>query len=145
MKIKTRYELNKKAKVGDELICPSCHSRFTKTNYQQAFCKTQTGTKCKDKYWNTITPEKRNNTTRISPASALYMSKKKYFKENQRDEFGNSLYGHLKPSVVGGVSVFQGYTSEGYRIWDGVAYDEFDDPVYRVKPGEDNHPLDIEK
>lgn len=29
---------------------------------------------CKDKYWNTVTPTKRNNTTRISPANAAYKS-----------------------------------------------------------------------
>lgn len=29
-----------------------------------------------------------------------------------------------------------GYTSEGYRIIDGVAFDEFDEPVYDVGIGE---------
>jgi len=38
---------------------------------------------------------------------------------------------------------FQGYTSEGYRIIDGVAYDEFDDPVYNVDPYDDTHPFDV--
>jgi hypothetical protein len=75
MKMKSRYELNKASKVGDECICPSCGSVFIKTNYQQAFCKTQVGTICKDKYWNTVTPSKRNNTTRISPASARWLEK----------------------------------------------------------------------
>lgn len=70
MKIKERYELNKESKVGEDLICPSCGSKFTKGNYQQAFCKTKPKTQCKDKYWNTIDPNKRNNTTRISPASS---------------------------------------------------------------------------
>jgi len=70
--MKVRYNINKKAKVGEDLICPSCGSRFTKTHYAQAFCKSKNGTKCKDKYWNTVTPEKRNNTTRISPANAAY-------------------------------------------------------------------------
>lgn len=72
MKLKERYELNKSAKVGTDCICPSCNSKFVKTNYQQAFCKRLSGTQCKDKYWNTVTPTKRNNTTRISPANALY-------------------------------------------------------------------------
>jgi len=31
-----------------------------------------------------------------------------------------------------------GYTSEGYRIIGGVAYDEFDDPVYNVDPYDDD-------
>ena len=73
MKLKERYKLNKTAKVGDECVCPSCGTKFIKTNYQQAFCKSKGGTICKDKYWNTITPEKRCNTTRISPASAAFM------------------------------------------------------------------------
>lgn len=75
MKIKERYKRNKSAKVGDELICPSCGTTFVKEHYQQAFCKTKGGTVCKDKYWNTVTPEKRCNTTRISPANAAYMER----------------------------------------------------------------------
>jgi hypothetical protein len=71
-KIKEKYELAKSAKVGEKCICPSCGTQFEKTNYQHAFCKSKKGTKCKDKYWNTVTPEKRNNTTRISPANAAF-------------------------------------------------------------------------
>jgi len=72
MKITERYKINKGAKVGDNCICPSCGTNFKKTSYQQVFCKSQMGTKCKDKYWNTVVPEKRCNTTRISPANASY-------------------------------------------------------------------------
>ncbi len=128
-KIKELYENAKSAKVGQTCKCPSCGIEFIKTNYQQAFCKSKTGTKCKDKYWNTVTPEKRNNTTRISPASANFMA---------------SRHDHLKPSIVGGVEKFQGYTSEGYRIWDGVAYNEWDEPVYDVDPYNDTHPFDLD-
>lgn len=74
MKIRDRYKLNKDAKVGDKLTCPSCGQPFKKEHYQQAFCKSKSGTKCKDKYWNTVTPTKRNNKTRISPASARFMA-----------------------------------------------------------------------
>lgn len=77
MKIKQRYKINKESKVGSELICPSCASKFIKTSYQQAFCKSKTGTICKDKYWNTVIPTKRNNTTRVSPASKVFMDKRK--------------------------------------------------------------------
>lgn len=35
-----------------------------------------------------------------------------------------------------------GYTSEGYRIIGGVAYDEFDDPVYTVSEVDEMHPHD---
>ena len=75
MKARARYSLNKNANIGDECICPSCNNKFIKTNKQQAFCRTQGGSVCKDKYWNTVTPNKRNNTTRISPASARYMER----------------------------------------------------------------------
>ena len=71
-----RYLENKKAKVGDTCICPACGTEFVKEHYQQVFCKTKGGTKCKDKYWNTVTPTKRNNTTRISPASQAWMDKR---------------------------------------------------------------------
>ena len=70
--MKQRYALNKSAKVGEPCVCPSCGSNFIKDNYQQAFCKGKGGTVCKDKYWNTVTPSKRNNVTRISPANKRY-------------------------------------------------------------------------
>lgn len=81
MKIKARYKLNKESKVNDLCVCPSCGSEFVKTNYQQAFCKYKGGTICKDKYWNTVTPTKRKNTTRISPASKRWMAKQKIYNE----------------------------------------------------------------
>ena len=124
MKLRERYKLNKTAKVGDECVCPSCGTKFIKTNYQQAFCKSKGGTICKDKYWNTITPEKRCNTTRISPASAAFMG------NNSNRNW--ALFGCNAPNVVGGSGRIDGVTSEGYRIMDGIAYDEFDDPVYNV-------------
>ena len=70
-----QYKFNKEAKVGTECKCASCETKFVKTNYQQAFCKTKSGTICKDAYWNTIDPKKRNNTTRISPASQRWLDK----------------------------------------------------------------------
>jgi hypothetical protein len=77
MKIQQRYTLNKSLRVGDNCICPSCGTEFVKVNYQQAFCKSKNGTICKDKYWNTVDPKKRCNTTRISPASARYMEQQR--------------------------------------------------------------------
>lgn len=73
---KKQYNLNKIAKVGETIICPSCGTSFIKTNYQQVFCKSKTGTICKDYYWNNVTPTKKNNTTRISPASKAFLIKK---------------------------------------------------------------------
>jgi len=72
LKLKKKYKQAKSAKVGDECICPSCGREFVKEHYQQAFCKFRKGTKCKDYYWNNVTPTKRNNTTRISPANEQY-------------------------------------------------------------------------
>ena len=83
MKLTARYRLNKESKVGESCICPSCGTEFKKTNYQQAFCKSKSGTKCKDSYWNTVTPEKRNNTTRISPANARWQEKQKQYREER--------------------------------------------------------------
>jgi beta-N-acetylglucosaminidase len=70
--MKKRYKHNKDTKVGEECICPSCGTKFIKQSYQQVFCKSKGGTICKDKYWNTVTPTKHNNTTRISPANKRY-------------------------------------------------------------------------
>lgn len=111
-KMKTKYDAAKAAAVGETVTCPSCGASFVKTRKDQAFCKTKPGTQCKDKYWNTVVPGKKCNTTRISPASAAYM-------ERTKDERVTR------------------YTSEGYRIIGGVAYDEFDDPVYDVDPYDD--------
>lgn len=80
MKLRERYKLNKTAKVGSE----SPPKSEVKMSQNRKFCKSKGGTICKDKYWNTITPEKRCNTTRISPASAEFMknnSKHKQLKQ----------------------------------------------------------------
>jgi uncharacterized protein (DUF2225 family) len=48
--LKDLYKKAKAAKVGETIKCPSCHTKFKKTHHQQAFCKTQIGTVCKDYY-----------------------------------------------------------------------------------------------
>ena len=76
-KMKQRYALANEAAVGSIINCPTCNTPHVKTTYNKVFCSNKTVGKkkgCKDKYWNTVTPEKRNNTTRISPASALFLS-----------------------------------------------------------------------
>ena len=78
--IRATYKHNKSAKIGEICYCPSCGQQFKKEYYQQAFCRTKTGTKCKDLYWNTVTPEKRCNTPRISPASQAWLDRQ----ESQR-------------------------------------------------------------
>ena len=83
--VKKQYNANKEAKVGDVCVCPSCRTEFTKTQHQQAFCKSKAGTECKDKYWNTVTPTKRNNKTRISPASARFMATQADIRRDRRE------------------------------------------------------------
>lgn len=73
--LKKAYEQAKSKRVGETCSCPSCRTAFVKVSYQQAFCKSRPGTECKDFYWNNVTPSKRNNTTRISPANALWSLK----------------------------------------------------------------------
>jgi hypothetical protein len=65
-------------------------------------------------------------------------NKKKVEENNIKRESWNA------PSIVGGSGVVTGVTSEGYRIMDGTAYDEFDSPVYDVDPNEDEHPFSTE-
>jgi len=72
-KMKECYNTNKDSSKGSLCSCPSCNTEFTKGFYQQIFCKSKPGTQCKDKYWNTVDPKKRCNTTRISPASRRFM------------------------------------------------------------------------
>jgi len=127
--LKALYLKAKSAKVGETAFCPSCGKPFEKTNYQQAFCKNNSGTICKDYYWNNVTPNKRNNKTRISPASASFMADR-----------SNAL----RPMNTLAVGKFQGYTSEGYRVFGGIAFDEFDEEVYHVDRNDDRHPFDLE-
>lgn len=46
--MKSSYELNKAAKVGEQITCPVCGTVFNKKQYSQAFCCKE----CKDSYWN---------------------------------------------------------------------------------------------
>lgn len=69
------YIKAKAAKVGDIIECPGCNKDFVKKTYNQVFCNninSKVSNNCKDKYWNTVDPRKRNNTTRISPANRRY-------------------------------------------------------------------------
>lgn len=101
MKIKERYTLNKSLYIGDVCVCPSCQTEFVKEHYQQIFCKTKGGTKCKDRYWNLVTPEKRNNNTRISPASKRWLSNRK-----------------IEHSFRPGYDDVHPFSSEGLGQWD---------------------------
>lgn len=82
--IKNRYEANKTLKVGDECKCPSCGTKFIKQAYNQSFCKSKPKTQCKDKYYNTVDPNKRNNVTRVSPSNAQYRGYLAVIRDAQR-------------------------------------------------------------
>lgn len=60
-----QYESNKKAKVGDTIVCPSCGKPFKKKSYQQAFCRNKGRNNCKDHYHN------RASEKRLARAIAL--------------------------------------------------------------------------
>jgi len=68
-----KYNACQSAKIGTEIVCPSCNTTHVKKSYQSVFCKSKGGTKCKDNYWNNVDPSKRDNRTRISPANASFM------------------------------------------------------------------------
>ena len=91
--MKKKYLKSKQAKVGDKCVCPSCNTEFIKEHYQQTFCKTKPGTQCKDKYWNTVTPNKKNNTTRISPASKRWLGAREIDNEAEEYEGAENLSG----------------------------------------------------
>ena len=102
--MKKRYNINKAAKVGEIISCPSCGFKFKKGSYQQVFCKTKGGTKCKDKYWNTVDPNKRNNTTRISPANAAWLLANNSL---GKEPHFNDIYNDFHP--------FEGLNDEDYK------------------------------
>lgn len=51
--------------------------------------------------------------------------------DSQKDEYNLKRYGELAPNTYGS-NIISGYTPEGYRIMDGIAYDEWDEPMYNV-------------
>lgn len=71
-KLMILYEACKVAHIGSTITCPSCNAQHIKNTYNTVFCKTKSGTKCKDNYWNHVDKSKRDNRTRISPANARY-------------------------------------------------------------------------
>lgn len=54
-KMKALYEKAKAEKTGNKIQCPSCGNWIVKNQYNTTFCSR----KCKDKYWNTVDPNKR--------------------------------------------------------------------------------------
>lgn len=68
--MKQLYTIGKTASIGTVISCPGCGMTLVKKTKDHKYH----GSVCKDAYWNNVDPRKRNNTTRISPASARYMS-----------------------------------------------------------------------
>ncbi len=75
-KLNSVRDRNREAKVGESLVCPSCGTGFKKRSYQQVFCKSKTGTKCKDRFWNTVDESKRNNQDRLSLSRVVWLFEK---------------------------------------------------------------------
>jgi hypothetical protein len=65
---KAYHGLAKDASVGMVIVCPGCGQTHVKATPGHKY----RGTVCKDAYWNSVDPRKRNNAARISPASARY-------------------------------------------------------------------------
>ena len=55
-----------------------------------------------------------------------------------------NLFGEDAPNIYGGSGRISGITSEGYRVMDGIAYDEFDCPVYNCSKFDEAHPHDLD-
>jgi endogenous inhibitor of DNA gyrase (YacG/DUF329 family) len=70
--MKHRYSVAEKSKIGVRINCPACSRLITKKSYQHKFCNKR----CKDFYWNNVIETKRNNVSRISPASRRYMAER---------------------------------------------------------------------
>ena len=49
------YDNASLAKVGSVIRCPVCGKKITKTTYHKKFCCM----KCKDKFWNSFDPQRR--------------------------------------------------------------------------------------
>lgn len=45
-------DLNRAAKIGTTIKCPTCGRLFVKKSYQQVFCRNKGRNNCKDRYWN---------------------------------------------------------------------------------------------
>jgi hypothetical protein len=59
--MESRYTDNVKAGVNTVIACPVCSKHFKKTTYHKIFCsnqKTHGSGNCKDRYWNTVDPER---------------------------------------------------------------------------------------
>lgn len=83
----------------------------------------------------------RNNRIR---SGKLIDSDYQYLTDSQKFHINKNRYDMEAPNIVGGSGIITGITSEGYRVMDGTAYDEWDDPVYNIDSFDDTHPFDLD-
>ena len=58
--LKFKKQVVRDASVGSMVLCPVCGRRFVKKSYQHSFCRNKGRSNCKDKYWNTVIPERQD-------------------------------------------------------------------------------------
>lgn len=63
--MKRLYRAAQQTKTGEDIKCPACGTSHKKTTYNKVFCSNNKTAfnSCKDKYWNTVDPNKRNRDT----------------------------------------------------------------------------------
>jgi len=68
------YKMCDLTKVGGEMRCPGCGEIIIKKTYQHKFC----GQQCKDRYWNTVDPRKKNRKNSSSHYRKYNVGEKSY-------------------------------------------------------------------
>jgi len=64
--------------------------------------------------------------------------------EHVKEQRNRKRFGRDAPNVEHTSGIISGISSEGYRVMDGTAYDEFDDPVYGTELCDmTQHPFDM--
>lgn len=59
LKMLQQYNDNKSTKTGEMIKCACCGKKIKKKSYQTQFCRNKGRGNCKDKYWNTVSCERR--------------------------------------------------------------------------------------
>lgn len=68
------YAACKETNIGQTMTCPGCGKEIIKSSYHHTFCD-QT---CKDRYWNTIDPKKKNRKHPRSHYNKYNVGEKSY-------------------------------------------------------------------
>lgn len=64
--MKSRYDSNKKSKVGSAISCASCGREIIKKSYQSQFCSNKGNGNCKDHFWNRATDKRRSRSVAVN-------------------------------------------------------------------------------